>query len=400
MHTKSLLSVLIFLAINTKPMAQLPNRAYLYKPVIVFVHPAQYRQQAIQSLRSVDESTRSKYYFLMIADSTSSRASIVKEVNDFLNTEERIDKQRVYYLEWSETPRSFFNPDEKTIFANYHFYQIHEDGRTFNAKGVIAEFESTYLWNIALFNLEERSLLLNPQLRKINFGLTFGFSSQNTFTADTAYLPPSINLLGFTVGYRLTPRIYLIGRGMFSFKIPNQSKIQSDLQSRINPTAGGSQTLKIDMTSHIALQGSLQINYFFNTRRRVQPFVGAGASFLMFQSAKISQEVTIDLSSFSSGGGPPSGGLGNLGGGLAGGDLPFFKGQTVQPFGLLGVSYQLSRNTRFLFSTDYYYNNRKEVRGVPIDNQRLNVSFNAGLQFELNKKTKKYYQYLAEPSQF
>jgi hypothetical protein len=366
-----------------------------YKPVIVFVHPAHCQIQAVEALRKLGSETLAKYQFLMLADSAMTRAYIVKEVNDFLNTEEWIDKQRVYYLEWSEDEQShFFDPSEKNIFANYHFYRIRDKGRTFDAKGVLEEFNSTYLWQIALHNLEENSLRVNPQLQKVNFGLTYGFSTQNTFKEDTAYLPPSINSLGFTVGYRVSPRFYLTGRGMFSFKIPNQSKIQSDLQSRINPAAGGSQTLKIDMTSHIALQGSFQMSYFFNPHHRIQPFVGVGMSFLMFQSAKISREVTIDISSLMSGGGPPSGGLGNLGGGLADGDLPFFKGQTIQPYGVLGVSYRLSRNTRFLFTTDYYYNNRKEIRGIPIDNQRLNVSFNAGLQFELNKKTKKYYQYI------
>lgn len=386
----------ILLATGLRSMAQPLSEIPFYKPVVVFVYPVQYQLQATQSLQSLDEVTRAKYRFLMLADSTSSRASIAKAVNDFLNSEDRIDKQRVYYLEWSESTRSFFGADEKNIFANYHFYQIRQNGLTFNAKGVIAEFESTYLWNIALFNLEDRSLRLNPQLKRVNFGLTYGVSTQNTFTADTAYLPPSINKLGFTIGYRISPHIYLTGRGMLSFKIPNQSKIQSDLQAKINPAAGGSQTLSIDMTSHVFLQGSLQANYFFNTKKRIQPFVGAGLSFLMFQSAKIHQEITIDVSSFASGGGPPS----NLGGGLGGGDLPFFKGQSAEPFGVLGLSYQLSRNTRFLLTTDCYYNNRQQLNGIAINSRPLNVSYSAGLQFELNKKTKKYYRYLTESSQF
>jgi hypothetical protein len=388
----------ILLIISAKSMAQQHSPSYPYKPVVVFVHPAEYRLQAVQSLRALDEATRAKYYFLMLSDSSMTRASIAKEVNDFLNDEEpveKIDKQRIYYLEWSETPRSFFDANEKNIFANYHFYQIRENGRTFNIQGAMAEFERTYLWQIALVQLEERSQLLNPQLKKVNFGLTYGLSTQNTFTADTAYLPSSINKLGFTVGYRVSPRFYLTGRGLFSFKIPNQKKMQSDMQSRINPMAGGSQTLKIEMAMHIYIQGSLQATYFFNPGKQMQPFVGAGVSFLTFQSAKISREVTIDMSSMMSGGGMPSGGLGDLGGGLDPGSMDMFKAAAIEPFGVLGLSYQLSRNTRFLFTTEYQYNNLRKISGADINSRSLNVSFNAGLQFELNKKHKKYYQYLS-----
>lgn len=367
-----------------------------YKPLIIWVFPAEMKEQVYQKVGDLKDYKRRKYRFFLLSDSLNSKANITKKINDFLNTASNIDKQRVYFLEWGhKTQSQYFVNENKDILADFYYYTIKENILDFNLDNVLKQFDNNYIWDITLTEIEEKSLITNPQIRKFSYGISFGQTSQNTFKEDSAYLPASIGKFGLTIGYRINPRLYLLGRGQFSFKIPDQSGIQSTLFSQIDIAAGGKQTVAIDMKAHVLVQGSLQANYFLTSNQKLRPFVGGGLTFLSFRSAKVHQEVEIDLSSITSGGGLPSGGLGNLGG-SAGVDLPFFTGKTAVPFLTMGFSYKLHKNVILMGSAEYNYNNKRTLNNGGVVNQHHNLSFNAGLQFEFQKKQKKYYQYLSE----
>lgn len=361
-----------------------------YKPLVIWVYPAEMQKEVNQNISKLEDYKKQKYRFFLLSDSLNSKASITKKINDLLNTASNIDIQRVYYLEWGHKSQSqYFVNENKDILADFHYYTIKESNLDFNLDNVLKQFDKHYLWHITLSQIEEKSLITNPQIRKFSYGISFGQTSQNTFKEDSAYLPASIGKLGLTIGYRINPRLYLLGRGQFSFKIPDQSGLQSTLFSQINISAGGKQTVAIDMKMHIFVQGSLQANYFLTSSQKLRPFIGGGLTFLSFKSAKAHQEIEIDLSSMTNGGGIPSG-LGNS----TDVDLPFFAGKTLTPFLTLGFSYKLFKNVSILGSADYDYKDKKSLDNGGIVNLNHNLSFNIGLQFEFQKKQKKYFQYL------
>ncbi len=45
-------------------------------------------------------------------------------------------------------------------------------------------------------------------------------------------------------------------------------------------------------------------------------------------------------------------------------------------------------------SAEFKYDFKKEYKGIIIQNRNQGYTMNTGLQFEFNKKQKKYYQYL------
>jgi opacity protein-like surface antigen len=359
-----------------------------YKPVVVWVYPPDIQREVYQKMSDLTEVNRNKYRFLLISDTDNSKTVITKKINDFLNNEPTIDIQRVYVLEWSRNAKSkYFENTNKDIIADFSFHQIKENSVIFNLEDVLKQFDRNYVWHITLSQIEEKSLLINPQLRKFSYGLTFGTVFLKTFKEDTAYLPPSIAKLGFTVGYRINPRLFILSKGQFSFDIPDMSNTQSTLFKQINISKGGIQKVKVDANAHVFLQGSIQANYFLGNSQKFKPFVGAGLTYLNFRSAKIRKEVEVDIDKILSGGGQPAG----LSADEA--NFPFTTESIIQPFITGGISYKLFKNVSLMVSAEYYYNGRKEWNGVSIDNKNENFSINGGIQFEFKKKQKKYYQY-------
>jgi opacity protein-like surface antigen len=274
------------------------------------------------------------------------------------------------------------------IIADFYFYQLQENAPNFNIETILRQFDSNYVWHITLSQIEEKSLIENPQLRKFSYGFTFGSAFLKTFKEDTAYLPPSISKFGFTVGYRINPRLFILSKGQFSFDIPDMSNTQSSLFKQINISKGGKQKVSVNANAHVFLQGSIQANYFLGNSQKFKPFVGGGITYLNFRSAKIRKEVEIDVDKILSSGGQPAG----LSADEA--NFPFTTESIIHPFVTGGISYKLFKNVSLMVSAEYYYNNRKEWNGVSIDNKNDNYSINGGIQFEFKKKQKKYYQYL------
>jgi hypothetical protein len=361
-----------------------------FKPLVVWVYPERMQKEVTAALRTLGDYKRKEYQFLFVRDSLSSKESVCQKINDFLNDERGIDKQRIYYLEWGKGSKSeYFSNSNTDILADVYFHSLEDNSQTFNLLKVLERFDNRYIWESTLYNIETNNLTTIPKLRKLGFGLTYGKSTQSSFENDTAFLPSAINKLGITLSYRLNPRLYLTGRTMFSFKIPNQSKMQAQLFSQIDPFAGGVQTISINMKSHIFLESSFYAQYFLTDAKKLKPFVAAGFAFSTWRSAKINEEVEIDFDNIFSGGG-----MGDFGDLAGGGELAFFTVRNFNPLITAGASYQLSRNVSFLLSTEYQFNSREKANGIKLDNRYQNFSINAGIQFELSKKQKKYYQYL------
>jgi hypothetical protein len=363
-----------------------------YKPVVIWVYPPEVQMDVYEKVSKLGERNRQKYHFFLIPDSFNSKTLISKQINDYLNKEPNVDLEKVYFLEWGNSEQSkYFVNTNNDILADLYYYQIQENASNFNLDDVLRQFDGNRIWHIKLSEIEEKSLVLNPQLKKISYGLTWSRGSQSTFKEDSAYLPPSIGTFGLTVGYRINPRLYIFGRGQFSLNIPDMTNSQSTIFSQIDISKGGKQTVAIEMQAHVFLHGSLQANYFLTNSKKFQPFVGAGISFINFRSAKIRRETEIDVDKLFSGGGIPSAGGA---GGLADGDLSFFIGSTIQPFISLGLSYKLIKNVRLMAWGEYSYTGKDELKGIKFtNNNHSNLLINYGIQFEFNKKQNKYYQY-------
>jgi hypothetical protein len=365
-----------------------------YKPLLIFVYPESHSEEVLVKLKNSKRFSTKKCDFMLICDSLANSSSVVNRINKYLNSEKLIDKQRVYYLEWGiETISKYVQNTPNDIFANYEYYQIKENNSKFDMDELIDRFKNSYISDLTLIELEKSTNINIASTKKLSFGTSLSYNSQNVFVEDSAYLPNSIKRFGINIGYRLNPRLYLIGKTSFSAKIPNQEKLQSDIFSNINIFAGGTQIINIDVKAHIVLQGSIEANYFLIDKYKLRPFVGAGLSFVSFRSARIREQVELDLSNLGAGGGLPTGGLQSALGGSAG-NLPFFMGKNVAPFAKLGLNYKMTRNINLLCSGQYDHSNKNQVNGVSINAKSMGFSMDIGIQIELNKGKKKYFEYL------
>jgi Outer membrane protein beta-barrel domain len=249
---------------------------------------------------------------------------------------------------------------------------------------------TTYLWQMDIDKIKETSEQESPQLRPFNFGLSLGYGWQNNFNADTFRLPSSISKIGIMMGYRIKPRVYLNSSLTASWQLPDLSGQQSNLFSKIDISAGGKQTINIDLKMHIVVQGTLQANYFLKPGNpRLRPYVGVGIAGLLLVQADTTISQEIDVSTIFSGGGQP-----NLGGSGDTPDLNLTQLTTISPLIEVGINYKLARSINFLCSIAYQHRFKTEFRGIQANNRLSDISLNFGVQFELSKKVKKYYKYV------
>jgi hypothetical protein len=119
-----------------------------YKPVVIWVYSPEVQKEIYQKVSELTESKRNKYQFFLLSDTQNSKAEITKRINDFLNTESGIDKQKIYFLEWGSLPQSqYFENNDKDIFADFYYHQIIENNVNFNLEKVLTQFDSNYLWD-------------------------------------------------------------------------------------------------------------------------------------------------------------------------------------------------------------------------------------------------------------
>jgi len=90
---------------------------------------------------------------------------------------------------------------------------------------------------------------------------------------------------GALINYKLSKHFDINSRLLMSFKIPNQKKIQQQAQSQINPQAGGTQNITMEISMHAIIELATQLNYTFNLHKEWQTFAGLGLAVTSFTSA-------------------------------------------------------------------------------------------------------------------
>jgi hypothetical protein len=63
-----------------------------YKPLVVFIFPAQYRSEVLKSIAELKLNQHNRYHYYLMGDSLHSKQLIVKKINDLLNNASLIDK--------------------------------------------------------------------------------------------------------------------------------------------------------------------------------------------------------------------------------------------------------------------------------------------------------------------
>jgi hypothetical protein len=365
-----------------------------FRPLVVLVQQQDGETALLNSIATLSEKDRNEHHFLLIYGTQTDQATITQAINEALNKDVnyRIDKQKIYLLLLkADAPiRAFLT--EQAIFAEVAEATIETDKKTIELTPFLNKFKSKYLWNLEIERIQESGKIVSHKNKRMGIGFVLGSNTQDVFKADTAFLPSRITKMGLSLNYRLSNRWQLSGRLMGSFKLPNQSKIQSTIFSQIDIAAGGEQTIKIEMESHIFFQSDLQANYLHQFHPKLQGFAGVGLAHIFFFSARMSQETTIDVSNFSPGSGAPPGGL-DAGGSFD--DLPSLSRSFLNPFATVGMNYKLGNRVSLSARLDYHAPpfGKKVVNGVEI-NQNVNpFSPGLGLQFTFGK-TKVSYNYL------
>jgi hypothetical protein len=361
-----------------------------FRPLLVVVHQADDEKILLNSIADLSEKDRNGYHFLFIYGEKTNQATITRILNETLSKDANfyINKQKIYLLLLkADAPLRAFLSDQ-AIFADVADMGSGSYGEKVDFAPVLDKMKTKYLWNMDVENIKNSGMKITHKNRRLGVGFVMGMHTQDVFKTDTAFLPSRITKLGISLNYRLSNRWQLMGRIMGSFKLPNQSKLQSSLLSQIDMAAGGEQTVKIEMETHVFVQTSLQANYLFQLHRKVQGFAGVGLARINFLSARLNQETTIDVSNFSPGSGGPPGGL-DFG---SQDDLPRLSNSFWNPFAAIGLNYKLNKRVSIMANLDYHAPKfgKKVVNGVEITQNTNPFSPGLGLQFTFGKSNVNY----------
>jgi hypothetical protein len=388
----TLLCCLAGLVVNAQNSKLIVN-AESFRPLVVVVHQGDHEKMLLNSIADLSEKDRNAHHFLLVYGEKTDQAQITQMINETLNKDVnyRIDKQKIYLLLLqADVPLRNFLTDQ-TIFADVADMGLGSYGEKLDFAPVLDKMKTKYLWNMDVENIQKSGMKITHKNRRLGIGFVTGMHTQDVFKTDTAFLPGRITKMGISLNYRLSNRWQLSGRIMASLKLPNQSKLQSSLFSQIDMAAGGEQTVKVEMETHVFIQASLQANYLFQLHRKLQGFAGLGLARINFLSARLNQETTIDVSNFSPGSGGPPGGL-DFG---SPDDLPRLSNSFFNPFAAIGLNYKLSNRVSLTANLDYHAPKfgKKVVNGVEITQNTNPFSPGLGLQFTFGK-SKVYYNYL------
>jgi hypothetical protein len=366
-----------------------------FRPLVVIVYQDEDERILLNSIADLSDKDRNGHHFLLIYGEKTNEATTTRIINEALNKDVnfRIDKQKIYLmLLKSDMPLRTFLSDQ-AIFADVADVILGSYGEKVDFAPVLDKMKTKYLWNIDIDNIQKMGRKTSFKNRRLGFGLVAGINTQDVFKTDTAFLPSRITKMGLSFNYRLSNRWQLSGRIMGSFKLPNQSKLQSSLLSQIDITAGGEQTVKLEMETHVFVQTSLQTNYLLHLNPKLQGFAGVGLAHINFFSARLNEETTIDLSNFSPGQGAGQNGL-NLG---SPDDLPRLSGSFFNPFVAMGLHYKWSNRISITANLDIHSPKfgKKIVNGVEVTRDVDLLSPGLGVQFTFGK-SRVYFNYLSK----
>jgi hypothetical protein len=388
----TLLCCLAGLAANAQNSKLIVN-AESFRPLVVVVQQGGDEKMLLSSIADLSEKDRNAHHFLLIYGEKADQATITRILNETLNKDVNyhIDKQKIYLLLLeADIPLRNFLTDQ-AIFADVAEVATESNSKTINFTPFLDKMKTKYLWNMDVENIKKSGMKITHKNRRLGFGFVAGMHTQDVFKTDTAFLPGRITKMGISLNYRLSNRWQLSGRVMGSFKLPNQSKMQSSLLSQIDIAAGGEQTVKVEMNTHVFVQISLQANYLFQLRQKLQGFAGLGLARINFLSARLNEETTIDVSNFSPGSGGPPGGL-DFG---SPDDLPKLSNSFWNPFVSVGLNYKLGKRVSLMANLDCHAPKfgKKVVNGVEITKNTNPFSPGLGLQFSFGRSSV-YYNYL------
>jgi hypothetical protein len=361
--------------------------AQQFRPLVVIISSSPDEQVIMKEISLLPNGEKEKYHYLLFWGPTQKTEEVTKSINDILNVDDNIsiDQQRIYLLLLAAPADLRSQLLGQAIFADQLSLPTGLDQANISFPSILKNFAKQNLWVVELDRIKEKNVEARYQDKRLGLGLAIGRHNQNISREDDAYIPNRITKLGLLANYRLADKIQLMGRIQGSFQIPSQKKLQNEITSQLDFSAGGEQRISAEIKIHIFVQTSLQANYLFNTRKKIQGFTGLGLSLISFRSAQTKIRQTIDISS-------------GLGGGfgqeaLSGQDLPFVSRTFLAPFITAGATYKLSRKSNLMLNMDYFFPNQGSGEEV-IENQNTQqFSLGLGLQFFFGRKSV-YYHYV------
>jgi hypothetical protein len=393
LHSGKLL-VFICLVLNVRVVAQKGTSEFIdngtiLKPLVAIIYPEKMHKQVAGGVYKINYLKQYNSHYLLMPQRVESVSAAARELNGCINKHVNIDKQRIYLLIIDEAKTNPFNDSlDRTVFAAVEYFQtVYDTLAVINIEELADKFNSKYTWGIHVSNIEETRRRDVNRVSKFRLGFMMGMNLQNKFNSDTAYLPPSLMKYGVLISKNLNERLSLNFSLMGSVKIPNQKKLQSEIQGQINPANGSSQKIKVEITSHIIFQANIQASYQFRLQNEsFRPYVSVGASVTSITSAYQKINRYVNISTIQSGNQDALG--------LNEDELPFFSSTNILPLTGAGFEYKLSEKASFIFNTDVMFQVKNKVKGVEVGSGINSISVTSGFLFRIGKKPKYYYNYV------
>lgn len=392
-HKKLLLPLFLISCVLSSAQEGVPqfiDNGELIKPLVVLVYPQKMHKQVAGGVYKIHYSRQYNSHYLLVSHMGKCISYIAATANDCINKNKNIDKQRIYLLLIDEeaTNRYYDSLDKKVFAATRYVQYLNTDTSVpMNLDDLLNNFNTAYTWQIQIDNIEQKQQKINIKENKMNAGFVMGMNLQGRFSSDTAYLPGSFMKYGFLINKYLNRQFSIQASFTGSFKVPNQQKLQSELQSQIKPGGSGSQKIKIEIATHFLFQANLQLNYYLPVKNtNLKPYLAAGTSVASFRSAYKKVNKYISISSLQNGNREALG--------IDPDEFSFFSATIINPFISAGFEYKLTEKATFVFYKDLLFQVNNSVNGVKVGNGINSVSVSAGIQFNLAKKGKPYYNYV------
>jgi hypothetical protein len=358
--------------------------------ILVFAHPDRV-VQVEKAIEALPENKRPQQHFA-IAEKAGTQTNTA--LNNLLNGPEKylFDKQRIYLLRVGTATSMPSDDLDHTIFADQATQVLADSAQVFDLLPILEKFSKNYLWEIRLEVLESQFFKVSHQQKKRGFGITLGQHAQSAYAADSVTLPNNLIKYGLAFYGDRGAHWQWETSLMTSFKIPNRSKIQSQIFNQIDIGYEGEQAIEATIKMHILVQAAVQANYLFKPYHGWQPYVGAGLGFNFFTAGGATIKDTIDFSGGFSGGPPDFGDAGEN----PRDNMRLLLHNYVSPQLSLGTYYTLGKHLQLALHADYHpLQGQAKIKGDEVRSGLGPISANVGLRFVFGK-SKRYYYYFRE----
>lgn len=357
------------------------------KPAIIVLANKQDKEKILTQLSQIIQKNNLKIHVACVTNTKVTVAEISGNINQILNKEFWFFKQAIHLLAIGDTAvENYFNSIDKSVFGHTYFASS-ANADTLNYSKFVNTCLQKEVFALQIEQLEEKTKRELFQKNNWRFGIISGFNFQNQYTVDSAYIPSTIFKYGLATNWQINPHWSIMGRLLFSFKIPSQSKIQQEMQSKIR-IDGGVQTVSLQIAIGIYTQAALQANYSFNLKHKLKPYIGIGLNSFTNMSGRTTVTQSINPASMQGGGMPNLGNLNNRD------DIDMLEITTANLTLSSGFTYPLTPKTNIVFSIDYDAIRLNTTSNKPVSNTVLNASFQFGFLFKFGKKPQVVYDYV------